>query len=400
MKQALEGMLVLDLTRFIAGPLATMNLADMGARVIKIENPNEPDGNRFQGPYTKVKGEDFSAWFAQMNRNKEGMTLNLKDETAKKLFLKMVERADVVIENYRAGTMEKLGLGYDVLKKANPKIIYVAISGFGQKGPYSTWPSFDGTGQAMSGLWSLNGFVGQPPVRMGTAIADYAAGFYGCIGVLTAYVHMLKTGEGQMLDISQMDATLTMTEAAVVGYTVDGTVEGTKGNEAPRVRPYSMYPCKDGYVFFGAYTDSLWKKAARFFGDEEAETDPDFCTTERRYQDEIFRSKVEPRIIEWLSGYTKQELLEGLSPLIPVDPIRTIKEAVEDPQFEQRDMIPAIQHHESSIRMYGQPIKMSATPYEMKKGAPLVGEDNTALCEEFFGYDDQKVSELKEQGVL
>ena len=267
MKKALDGMLILDLSRFIAGPFATMNLADMGARVIKIENPNEPDGNRAQGPYVKVDGEDFSAWFAQMNRNKEGMTLNLKTQEGKDFFLKMVEKADVVVENFRAGTMEKLGIGYEEMKKHNPEIIYVAISGYGQDGPYKLWPSFDGSGQAMSGLWSINGEKGQPPLRMGAAIADYAAAFYGAMAILEAYVYRLKTGKGQMVDLAQMDATITLTEAAVVGYTVDGFIEGPKGNEAPRVRPYSMYPCKDGYVFFGAYTDNLWKKAAAFFGD-------------------------------------------------------------------------------------------------------------------------------------
>ncbi|GAB2046006.1 CaiB/BaiF CoA-transferase family protein [Agathobaculum sp. TL06] len=397
---ALEGMTVLDLTRFIAGPFATMTLADFGARVIKIENPNEPDGNRAQGPYVDVEGEAFSAWFAQMNRNKEGMTLNLKDPEAKKLFLKMVEKADVVIENFRAGTMDKLGLGYDVLRQANPKIIYAAMSGYGQDGPYKTWPSFDGSGQAMSGLWSLNGYVDQPPVRMGTAIADYVTGFYGAIAVLTAYVHRMKTGEGQMIDLAQLDSTLTVTEAAVVGYTAGGEVEGTKGNEAPRVRPYSMYPCKDGYVFFGAYTDNLWKKAARFFGDTEAETDPDFCTTERRYDNAIFRSKVEPRIIEWFSQYTKQELLEGLSAQVPLNPIKTIKEAVEDPQINHRGMIVDIPHHDASIRMYGQPIKMSKTPAEMRRGAPKVGEDNQALFAEFFGCTPAQVAQLKENHTI
>lgn len=400
MKKALDGMRILDLTRFIAGPFATMNLADMGARVIKIENPNEPDGNRAQGPYVKVNGEDFSAWFAQMNRNKEGMTLNLKTPEAKEFFLKMVEKADVVIENFRAGTMDKLGLGYDVLKQRNPKIIYVAISGYGQDGPYKLWPSFDGSGQAMSGLWSLNGEKGQAPLRMGTAIADYAAGFYGAIAVLEAYIHMLRTGEGQMVDLAQLDSTITLTEAAVVGYTVEGFIEGTKGNEAPRVRPYSMYPCKDGYVFFGAYTDSLWKKAAAFFGDEEAATDPDFCTTGRRYEDHNFRIKVEPRIIEWLSRYTKQELLEGLSAKVPVNPVKTIKEAVEDEQLNFRGMIAEIPHHESVIRMYGQPIKMSETPAEMRMGAPAVGEHNVRLFNEWFGIDEAEVAKLREEGII
>ena len=397
---ALDGIIVLDLTRFIAGPFATMTLADLGARVIKIENPNDPDGNRAQGPYVNVEGEPFSAWFAQMNRNKEGMTLNLKEPEAKKMFLEMVKKADVVIENFRAGTMDKLGLGYEVLKKSNPSIIYAAMSGYGQDGPYRTWPSFDGSGQAMSGLWSLNGYVGQPPVRMGTAIADYASGFYGAIAVLAAYVHKQRTGEGQMIDLSQLDSTITLTEAAVVGYTVGGEIEGTKGNEAPRARPYNMYPCKDGYVFLGAHMDNLWKKLARFFHDEEAETDPDFCTTERRYNDAIFRTKVEPRIIEWFSNYTRQELVDGLSAQVPLSPIKNIKEAVEDPQINARGMIVDIPHHESSIRMYGQPIKMSKTPAEMRLGAPRVGENNVELMKEFFGLTAEQAEELKSKGVI
>ena len=190
----LEGVTVLDLTRVVAGPYATMIMADLGARVIKIENPRDPDYTRDFEPYLIDDDKRQSAFFAQYNRNKEAITLNLKEEKAKEIFRELAKKADIVVENYRAGVMDKLGVGYEDLRRYNPKLVYTAISGFGQKGPYSSWPAYDNSGQALSGLWSLNGMPGEP-TRIGTIIGDLAATFFGTIGTLAAYIHAQKTGK-------------------------------------------------------------------------------------------------------------------------------------------------------------------------------------------------------------
>ena len=218
----LHGLLVLDITRVVAGPYCSMILADLGARVIKIEHPEDPDYVRDFPPFIGNGDQRFSAFFAQYNRHKEGVTLNLKNEAGRALLKQLVARADVLVENFRPGTMQRFGVGYDTLREVNPKLVYAAISGFGQTGPNALKPGFDNSGQATGGLWSMNGFADRPPVRVGTIVGDVSATLFATIGVLAAVREAERTGQGQLIDVSQQVAVLALTENAVVKYTVDG----------------------------------------------------------------------------------------------------------------------------------------------------------------------------------
>ncbi len=249
-RDALHGLRILDFSRVLAGPFATMMLADLGATVIKIEHPSDPDYVRDFPPHVGAGAAPDaptggSAYFAQYNRNKLGASLDLKHPDGKALLLDMIRKADVLVENFRPGTMAKLGLGWATLQAANPRLIYTAVSGFGHTGPHSPRPSYDSTAQAAGGLWSMNGNPGAPPVRVGSIIGDLAASYYATIGTLAALREVERSGIGQMVDISQQDSVVTLTESAIVNYTVSGIVAQPLGSAHPFARPYGQFPCKD-----------------------------------------------------------------------------------------------------------------------------------------------------------
>lgn len=395
----LEGVTVLDLTRVVAGPYCTMILADLGARVIKIENPSDPDYTRDFEPFLVDGDRRQSGFFAQYNRNKEAITLNLKVPEAKEMLKEMVKKADILVENYRAGIMDKLGVGYSVLKGVNPKLVYTAISGFGQAGPYSPWPAYDNSGQALSGLWSINGMPGQP-TRIGTIIGDLAATFFGTIGTLAAYVHAKETGEGQMVDVAQLDSSLALTEAAVANYTIGGQVQQPLGNDHPTCRPYGMFKAKDGYIYFGGYTDRFWKTTCEFFGEPELLDDPEIDTMPKRFNMEVYNRRVLPKINEWFSRYTCQELQDALAAKVPLAPIHSMDQVLEDPQLNFRNMFIDYAYGSATGKLFGTPIKLSATPCDTSGPAPDMGQDNERVYAEFLGYGAEKLSELSEKGVL
>lgn len=395
----LEGVTVLDFTRVVAGPYCTMILADLGARVIKIENPQDPDYTRDFTPYFVDGERKQSAFFAQYNRGKEAITLNLKDLEAKEILKELVKKADILVENYRAGIMEKLGVGYSVLKDVNPKLVYTALSGYGQTGPYKLWPSYDNNGQALSGLWSINGMPGQP-TRIGTIIGDYAATFFGTIGTLAAYIHAKDTGEGQMVDVAQLDASLGLTEAAVVNYTVGGQVQQPLGNDHPLCRPYGLFKAKDGDIFFGGYTDRFWKTTCEFFGEPELLNDPEIDTMPKRFILETYNRRVLPKINEWFSRYTCQELQDALSAKVPLAPVHSMDQVLEDPQLNEREMFVDYHYGNAHGKIFGTPIKLSATPCDPTGMAPDIGQDNERVYAEFLGFDAAKIAELKERGTM
>ncbi len=395
----LEGVTVLDLTRVVAGPYATMIMADLGANVIKIENPKDPDYTRDFEPYL-VDGNNLqSAFFAQYNRNKKAITLNLKEEKGKKIFRELVKKADIVVENYRAGVMDKLGVGYENLLECNPKIVYTAISGFGQKGPYSAWPAYDNSGQALSGLWSLNGMPGEP-TRIGTIIGDLAATFFGTIGTLAAYIHAKNTGKGQLVDVAQLDASLALTENAVSNYTVGHKIQEPLGNDHPLCRPYGKFKAKDGYVFFGGYTDRFWKTTCEFFGEPELLKDPEIDTMPKRFDEEVYNRRILPKINEWFSKYTCQELQDALAEKLPLTAIHTMDQVLEDPQLNFREMFIDYNYGNAVGRLFGTPIKLSETPCDTSGAAPEIGQDNINIYREMLGLDVETLSILKDEGVI
>jgi CoA:oxalate CoA-transferase len=397
----LKGITVLDITRVVAGPFCSMLLADLGATVIKVEHPDDPDYARTFPPF--VKGDDdheFSAFFAQFNRNKLGITLNLKSADGKALLRKLVQRADVLVENFRPGTMEKLGLGYEVLKQENPRLIYTAISGFGRTGPNSSRPAFDNTGQAAGGLWSMNGFADRPPVRVGTIIGDLAASLYAAIGTLAALREAERGGEGQVVDISQQDSVLTLTENAVVRYTTAGEVATPLGNDHPFVRPYGQFPCKDGHVFFGGYTDKFWRITCEIFGEPELAQDPEIDTMEKRFDRDVAMRRVNPILERWFSRHTKAELEEMAGDRIPLSAIKTIAEVVEDPHIAARDMIVKVPVAGKLVRMFGLPIKLSGTPGNACAKAPDPGEHNAFVFSRLAGLTPEEVARLAAEGAI
>jgi CoA:oxalate CoA-transferase len=396
----LKGVTVLDITRVVAGPFCSMLLADMGATVIKVEHPNEPDYARTFPPFVAGEDEELSAFFTQFNRNKLGITLNLKSAEGKDLLKALVRRADILVENFRPGTMEKLGLSYEVLKAENPKLIYTAISGFGRTGPNSSKPAYDNTGQAAGGLWSMNGYADRPPVRVGTIIGDLAASLYAAIGTLAALREADKTGIGQVVDVSQQDSVLTLTENAVVRYTASKEVASPLGNDHPFVRPYGQFPCKDGYVFFGGYTDKFWAITCTLFGEPEIASDLSINTMEKRFDPVVAETKVKPLLERWFSRYTKAELEEIAGDKIPLSAIKTIAEVVEDPHIAARNMIVNVPVAGKLIGMFGLPIKLSGSAQIACDKAPAPGEHNALVYSHLAGVTAAELEIMLAKGAI
>lgn len=396
----LSGVIVLDVTRVVAGPFCAMLLADMGATVIKIEHPSEPDYARTFPPFVSSGEAQLSAFFSQYNRNKLGLSVNLKSEDGKRLLKQLVEQADILIENFRPGTMDRLGLGYDTLGTINPKLVYTAISGFGRSGPNSSKPAYDNTGQAAGGLWSMNGYPDRPPVRVGTIIGDLAASLYAAIGTVAALREAEKTGKGQVVDVSQQDSILTLTENAVVRYTTQKEVAKPLGNDHPFVSPYGQFPCKDGYVFFGGYTDKFWSITCELFGQPEKARDPQIDTMEKRFDPKISETVVKPLLNEWFSQYTKAELEEMAGDRVPLSAIKTIAEVVEDPHIAAREMIVDVPMGDQLVKMFGLPIKLSGMDSIRYEKAPSPGEHNARILTELLGVSPEEVARLKDQGAI
>lgn len=398
---ALGGVVVLDLSRVLAGPYAAQMLADLGATVVKIENPRDPDVSRGFPPYLTDGDEEFSAYYAQYNRGKLGVGLDLTAPGGTETLIDLVRRADILVENFRPGTMDKLGVGYEVLREANPRLVYVAVSGYGQTGSRSRRPAFDNTAQAAGGMWSMNGYPGQPPVRVGVTIGDLSATLFAVVGTLAALRHAERSGEGQLVDVAQVDSILALTETAVVDYTVRGVEATPAGNEHAWVRPYELFDCADGQVFFGAYTDKLWRASCVLFGLPEVADDPEIDTMRKRFDPEVYARRVKPLVAAWLAPRTKAELEEMAGDVIPLTAIKTIGEVVDDPGTAERDMIVEADYGSlGTLRMFGQPIKLSATPATPARVANRFAEHSDAVLTGLAGYDADRIAELRASGAL
>jgi CoA:oxalate CoA-transferase len=391
----LNGIVVLDLTRVLAGPYCGMVLADYGCNVIKIESPGDGDDSRAFGPFV---GKE-SAYFMSLNRNKRSMTLNLKEAEAKELFKKMVAKADVVLENYRPGTMEKFGLGYDELKKINPSIIYGACSGFGHTGPYSQKPGYDILAQAMGGIMSITGPEGGDPVRVGASIGDIIAGLFTTIGVLMALHHRDQTGEGQKIDVSMLDCQLAILENAIARYFVSGSAPKPLGTRHPSITPFDAFKSKDGYIIVGAGNDKLWEKLCDIIGQPALKADERFKTNSLRTQN--YKDLYTFMTPAFQGKTTAEWIVELEAAGIPCGPINTIDKVVSDPQVLFRNMIVETNHPVAGpIKMAGAPIKMSATPGSVDTPAPMLGQHNVEILGEVLGLTAAQVDDLKKRNVI
>lgn len=397
---ALENLLVLDLTRVLAGPFCTMMLADMGAKVIKIEVPITGDDTRSYPPFrNNNQGERESLYFANINRNKQGITLNLKKPEGKELFKQLVKQADIVVENYRPGVMDKLGLGYDVLRELNPRIIYGSVSGFGNTGPYRLRPGYDILGQAMGGLMAITGAVGGEPTRAGSAMGDILGGLHLAIGLLAAVNARSITGEGQRVDISLMDSVIAATENTAIKYLESGKIPPRMGNRYAAVSPYDGFRVKDGTVIIACGNQKLYEKlCTEILERPDMITDPRFSSMEARLanQDDI-KSVIEERLKE----LTMDEAVELiLSKGIPAGPIYDISQVLADPQVHNREMFVEMEHPTlGNITVNGCAIKLSETSASVRTPAPALGQDNVDVLSE-FGFSKEEILSLEEEGVI
>lgn len=386
---ALQGLRVLDLSRVLAGPYCTMMLADYGADIIKIEPPEVGDDSRAFGPFV---GKE-SAYFMSLNRNKRSMTLNFKRKEECDLFKEMVKQADVVVENYRPGTMEKFGLGYEELKQINPRLIYAACSGFGHSGPYRDKPAYDIIVQAMGGIMSITGPENGEPTRVGASVGDVIAGMFTAYGVMMALFHRERTGEGQKVDVGMLDCQLAVLENAIARYVTSGAVPGPLGNRHPSITPFSSFTAQDGHIIVGAGNDRLWERLCNILGRPELVKDERFNSNSNRTANvkelqgilnSIFKNKT---IQEWLN------ILEDAG--LPCAPINTIDKIVNDPHIKAREMIVEVEHPiAGKLKMPGVPVKMSATPGAVTTHAPLLGQHTSEILKELLGWDEAKVQEF------
>ncbi len=395
MHYPLENIKVLDMTRVLAGPYCTMMLGDLGAEVIKLEAPGKGDDSRAFGPYV----QDESAYFMSLNRNKESITLNLKNDKAKEIFKGLVQKVDVLVENFKPGTMEKLGLGYDELKKINPKLIYAASSGFGHTGPYSSRPAYDGVIQAMGGIMSITGQKGGEPTRVGPSVGDIMAGLFTAIGVLASINKRSITGEGMKVDVSMLDCQVGILENAIARYFVTGTSPKPEGNKHASIVPFEPFETSDGQIMIAAGNDNLWAKFCKVMGTEELINDERFKTNPLRNQhyDEL-RPLVAAEIIKKTTEEWKQLLIDGG---VPSGPINTVEMVVKDEQVLARNMIQEVDHPKVGMSsLPGIPVKISGVDDNIRFAAPTLGQHNEKILSEYLGYTKEEIEELKEGGVL
>jgi len=396
MKQALSDITVLDLTRVLSGPYSAMILADMGARVLHVEMPGKGDDSRGFGPF--IDGE--SGYFMSVNRNKEGITLNLKSPGGKKILQELITKADVIVENFKPGTMEKLGLGYEDIVRINPHIIYAACSGFGHTGPYSRRPAYDGVVQAMGGIMSITSPVeGGEPTRVGASIGDITAGIFTATGILAALHYRDVTGEGQKVDVAMLDCQVAILENALSRYFISGAVPKPVGNRHPTVTPFEAFQCADGeYLMISIGNDKLWTEFCKAAGRIELATDLRFTTNAERTAN---YKEIKPLCDEIMAGKTAAEwsaLLEEYA--IPYTPINSIDKVAADPQVNAREMIVEVDHIAvGKTKFAGIPIKLSKSPGQIRKAAPVLGEDTVTVLHE-LGYDDTAIAAMRDEGVI
>jgi CoA:oxalate CoA-transferase len=374
----LSGITVVDLSRILAGPYCTMLMAEMGARVIKVEPPKTGDDARAYGPFIK----NHSAYFASVNRGKESIALDLKADADKKIFEKLLEKADVLVENFRPGTMEKLGYGWETLHKRYPQLIYAAASGFGHTGPNSKDPAYDMVVQGMGGIMSVTGFPGGEPTRVGMSIGDVGSGIYTAVAVNAALLHRFRTGEATKVDISMFDCQLALLEGVVVRYTAEGVIPGPVGSRHATITPFQAFKTKDGNIIIAAGNDSLFVRLCNALGKPAMALDPDYLTNGSRQKNQ---KKLETEIEAILADKTTTEWIKIIGDAgVPCGPINNIAQALQHPQVEARNMLVTVPDGGGgTLKVSGNPLKMSAfADPPTREAAPDLDANRAAILKE------------------
>ena len=392
----MKGIRVIDLTRALSGPYCTMMLGDYGADVVKIEMPNVGDDTRnWAPPY--IEGQ--SAYFLSVNRNKRGITLDLKSSKGRKIFLELTSGADVVVENFTSGVTQRLKIDYEEVRKINPQIIYCSISGFGQTGPYRDRPAYDQIMQGMGGLMSITGMPNGEPVKVGVAITDIGAGMFSAYGILAALFHRSTTGIGQYLDISMLDCEVAWLTYQAGYVFATGKAPGKAGSAHPNIVPYQTFLCQDGrYINIAVGSERLWPRFCKTIDRDDLRDDPRFVSNDQRVENrdllvpDLQGMFLEKPSLYWLEGLTSQG--------IPCGPIQDVEEVLSDPQVLSRGMVEKVSHPTiKELLLTGIPIKFSESPGSIHLHPPLLGEHTIEILTE-MGYSHQDVELLRSDGVI
>jgi crotonobetainyl-CoA:carnitine CoA-transferase CaiB-like acyl-CoA transferase len=392
----LDGITVLDLSRVLSGPYCTMQLADMGARVIKIERPGLGDDTRAWGP-PFVNGE--SAYFLSINRNKESLTLNFKHPEGRRLLDELIARADILVENFRPGTLDELGLGYEALHAKHPRLIYTSISGFGHSGPLRERAGYDAVLQGEAGIMSLTGPPDACGYKVGVAIADLAAGLFAAQGTLLALYGRERTGSGQHVDIAMLDSVAALLTYQAGIYFVTGAPPVRHGNAHPTVAPYETFQAADGEVVLAAGNDELWRKFCRVAGLDAYAADPRFATNRERVRN---YGALRPLVADAFSKRTRSEWLAVLNDAgIPAGPVRNLQEVLTDEQLLAREMVHVLQHSSAGpVQVLGVPVKLSTTPGAVRRPPPALGEHTDEILTRDLGLAASQLTDMRAAGVV
>jgi crotonobetainyl-CoA:carnitine CoA-transferase CaiB-like acyl-CoA transferase len=393
--QPLDDVFVVDLSRILSGPICTMMLADMGAEVIKVEPPPHGDDSRKWGP-PFVGG--ISTYFHSINRNKKSLGLNLRSETGKKILWELIERADVLIENFKPGILSRLGFGYEAVSSRRPGLVYCSISGFGQTGPYRSRPGYDVVAQGESGLMDLTGYADGPPAKVGTSISDIITGMYAAQGILLALLARARTGKGQWVDVSLLDSTVSTLTYQASSYLMTGRVPSRMGTRHPSIVPYECFRVRDGFMNIGVTNQKQWVNFCGVLQLNDLIADPRFASTDARLTN---YAELKPILDRVLEEWSRTEILNKLFEAeVPAGPINTVAEILADPQIDAREMVRELTHPEyGPIRVLGLPIKMSETPGVVEGAPPCLGEHNREVLS-MLGYSEEQIRKFGMDGTL
>jgi formyl-CoA transferase len=392
----LTGLRVLDLSRVLAGPYCTMLLGDLGAEIIKVERPLFGDDTRQWGP-PWAGGE--SAYYLSVNRNKKSITIDLKSDEGRDIIRQLAYRSDVLIENWRVGTMDEWGLGYDRLSQTNPGLIYCTITGYGQTGPDKERPGYDFIIQAEGGLMSITGPADGTPTKVGVAIVDLTAGMYATIAILAALQERTRSGKGQSIDISLLDSQLAWLANVGSNYLVTGERPGRLGNAHPSIVPYELFETSNNWIALGVGNDRQWERLCELAGWEDLSRDNRFASNPGRVQN---RDVLVPLLQERFRARTTEEWLEIIQEGgIPCGSVNSIDEIFQNPHVLERQMVQELPHPSAgSIKVAGSPLKLSRTPVKIKDAPPLLGQHTEEVLKQLLDFDDNRIVRLKEKGVI
>jgi crotonobetainyl-CoA:carnitine CoA-transferase CaiB-like acyl-CoA transferase len=399
---ALDGVRIVDLTQMLAGPYCTMLLADQGAEIIKVE-PLDGDHTRIIGPYhADDQLKAFGGYFASVNRNKHSIAIDLKQPQGRDLVMKLCENADAVVENYRGGVMDRLGLSYEALHERNPKLVYATIRGFGDqrtgKSPYADWPAYDVISQAMGGIMAITGPDKDTPMKVGPGVGDLVPAITCAFGIVSAIFRAHKTGKGQFVDVGMVDAILALCERVMHQHSYVGSLPVPEGNHHPLLCPFGMFPAKDGFVTIAAHADQHFPILCRLIGKPEMAADPRFVDVQSRraHQDAIIGA-----VSAFTCQRTKQELLKHLGGQVPFSPVYNVRDIVADPHFAAREMLVSVPHPglDREVLLAGVAVKMTETPGRVRHRAPLLGEHTDRYLTE-LGLGGAEIAQLRAEKIV